>query len=58
MAPDMSDAQKAFRVGLVQMCAGRDVGKNIATATELIREAARGRRGVCADARDDQHHGA
>jgi predicted amidohydrolase len=42
MAPDMSDAQKAFRVGLVQMCAGRDVGKNIATATELIRAAARG----------------
>jgi len=42
MAPDMSDAQNAFRVGLVQMCAGRDVGKNIATATELIRAAARG----------------
>ena len=32
MAPDMADAQKAFRVGLVQMCAGRDVGKNIAAA--------------------------
>ena len=30
------------RVGLVQMCAGRDVGKNIATAVELIRAAARG----------------
>jgi len=42
LAPDMSDAQKAFRVGLVQMCAGRDVGKNIATTTELIRAAARG----------------
>src|SRR4029079_13819498 len=42
MAPDMSDAQKAFRVGLVQMCAARDVGKNIPTATELIRAAARG----------------
>jgi deaminated glutathione amidase len=42
MAPNMSDAQKAFRVGLVQMCAGRDVGKNIAAASELIRAAARG----------------
>ena len=38
----MTDAAKAFRVGLVQMCAGRDVGRNIATATELIRAAARG----------------
>ncbi len=38
----MTDATKAFRVGLVQMCAGRDVGKNIATAAELIRAAARG----------------
>ena len=38
----MTDAAKAFRVGLVQMCAGRDVGKNIATAAELIRAAARG----------------
>jgi predicted amidohydrolase len=38
----MSDAPKAFRVGLVQMCAGRDIGRNITTATHLIREAARG----------------
>jgi deaminated glutathione amidase len=38
----MTDAAKAFRVGLVQMCAGRDVGKNIAAAAELIRAAARG----------------
>jgi predicted amidohydrolase len=38
----MTDAAKAFRVGLVQMCAGRNVGKNIAAATELIRAAARG----------------
>jgi predicted amidohydrolase len=38
----MTGAEKAFRVGLVQMCAGRDVGKNIATAVELIRAAARG----------------
>jgi predicted amidohydrolase len=38
----MTDAAKAFRVGLVQMCAGRDVGKNIATAAGLIRAAARG----------------
>ncbi|MBC7830905.1 MAG: carbon-nitrogen hydrolase family protein [Hyphomicrobium sp.] len=38
----MTDAAKAFRVGLVQMCAGRDVGRNIATATELIRGAVRG----------------
>ena len=38
----MTNAAKAFRVGLVQMCAGRDVGKNIATAVEQIRAAARG----------------
>jgi len=38
----MMDAAKAFRVGLVQMCASRDVERNIATATELIRAAARG----------------
>ena len=38
----MTDAANAFRVGLVQMCAGRDVGKNITTAAELIRAAARG----------------
>ena len=29
-----------FRVGLVQMCTGRDVEKNLADAGELIREAA------------------
>jgi deaminated glutathione amidase len=31
---------KTFRVGLVQMCSGRDVEKNIADASALIREAA------------------
>jgi predicted amidohydrolase len=30
-----------FRVGLVQMCTGRDVDKNLADAGDLIREAAR-----------------
>ena len=38
----MTDAANTFRVGLVQMCSGRDVGKNITTAAELIRAAARG----------------
>ncbi|MTD96353.1 carbon-nitrogen hydrolase family protein [Hyphomicrobium sp. xq] len=38
----MSDTPKSFRVGLVQMCAGRMVDRNIAAATELIRAAARG----------------
>jgi predicted amidohydrolase len=38
----MSDTPKTFRVGLVQMCAGRTVDPNIAAATELIRAAARG----------------
>ncbi len=38
----MSDTPKSFRVGLVQMCAGRPVVRNIAAATELIRAAARG----------------
>jgi predicted amidohydrolase len=38
----MPDAHEAFRVGLVQMCAGRDVAKNIADASVLIREAAAG----------------
>jgi predicted amidohydrolase len=33
---------RSFRVGLVQMCSGRDVGKNVASATALIREAAKG----------------
>jgi predicted amidohydrolase len=30
----------AFRAGLVQMCTGRDVDKNLADATALVREAA------------------
>lgn len=30
----------AFRVGLVQMCTGRDVDNNLADATSLVREAA------------------
>ena len=38
----MSDTPKSCRVGLVQMCAGRTVDRNIAAATELIRAAARG----------------
>jgi predicted amidohydrolase len=38
----MSDTPKSFRVGLVQMCAGLTVDRNIAEASELIREAARG----------------
>jgi len=38
----MTDAANTFRVGLVQMCAGRDVGKNITAAADLIRAAARG----------------
>lgn len=38
----MPDAPKAFRVGLVQMCSGRDVTKNIAAASVLIRDAAKG----------------
>jgi predicted amidohydrolase len=38
----MSDTPKSFRVGLVQMCAGRTDDRNIAAATELIRAAARG----------------
>jgi predicted amidohydrolase len=31
----------AFRVGLVQMCSGRDVARNLADAEVLVREAAR-----------------
>jgi predicted amidohydrolase len=38
----MPDAPKAFRVGLVQLCSGRDVAKNVAAASALIREAAVG----------------
>jgi deaminated glutathione amidase len=37
-----TDTARSFRVGLVQMCSGRDVDKNVASATELIREAAAG----------------
>jgi predicted amidohydrolase len=37
----MADA-RTFRVGLVQMCSGRDVDKNVVSATDLVREAARG----------------
>ena len=36
------DASRHFRVGLVQMCSGRDVDRNVAAATHLIREAADG----------------
>jgi predicted amidohydrolase len=38
----MPDVQRAFRVALVQMCAGRDAAKNIAAVGELIRKAAAG----------------
>ena len=38
----MPDAPQSLRVGLVQMCAGRDVDSNVESATEFIREAARG----------------
>lgn len=34
-------ATPTFRAGLVQMCTGRDVARNLATAERLIREAAR-----------------
>lgn len=38
----MSDQQMdGFRVGLVQMCTGRDVEKNLRDAGDLVREAAR-----------------
>ncbi len=33
---------RSFRVGLVQMCSGRDVDKNVSSAAELVRAAARG----------------
>jgi deaminated glutathione amidase len=36
------DASRHFRVGLVQMCSGRDVERNVAAATNLIRAAADG----------------
>jgi predicted amidohydrolase len=37
-----NDTARSFRVGLVQMCSGRGVEKNVASAIELIREAAAG----------------
>jgi predicted amidohydrolase len=36
------DTPRSFRVGLVQMCSGRDVDRNVASATDLVREAAAG----------------
>jgi deaminated glutathione amidase len=37
----MSQVQeRSFRIGLVQMCSGRDVARNLNAASELIREAA------------------
>ena len=43
----MSCNAKAFRAGLVQMCTGRDVEKNLADAGALIREAAGRARSTC-----------
>jgi predicted amidohydrolase len=40
MAADTADTDATFRVGLVQMCTGRDVERNLADAGALIREAA------------------
>jgi predicted amidohydrolase len=41
-ADDMSEPMTdVFRIGLAQMCTGRDVDKNLADASSLIREAAR-----------------
>ena len=37
-----SDPSRTFRAGLVQMCSGRDVARNLRDATALIREAASG----------------
>ena len=36
----MSQQRESFRAGLVQMCTGRDVARNVEDATALIREAA------------------
>jgi deaminated glutathione amidase len=36
------ETARSFRVGLVQMCSGREVDRNVASATELVREAAAG----------------
>ena len=38
----MSNTNDHFRAGLVQMCSGRDVERNVRDATALIREAAAG----------------
>jgi predicted amidohydrolase len=40
MPQDTSAMPDTVRVGLVQMCVGRDVARNVADATRLIREAA------------------
>ncbi|MCC7251386.1 carbon-nitrogen hydrolase family protein [Hyphomicrobium sp.] len=37
-----SGPSKTFRAGLVQMCSGRDVARNLRDATALVREAASG----------------
>jgi deaminated glutathione amidase len=37
-----TEAHKALRAGIVQMCSGRDVARNVAAACELIRQAAGG----------------
>jgi predicted amidohydrolase len=37
-----TDPSKSLRAGLVQMCSGRDVARNVRDATALIREAASG----------------
>ena len=36
------NANDHFRAGLVQMCSGRDVERNVRDATALVREAAAG----------------
>lgn len=40
MVQDNSTSAGSLRVGLVQMCAGRDVARNVADASALVREAA------------------
>ena len=47
-----------FRVGLVQMRSGRVPSANIDAAVKLIARSQSRRRGLCADAGDDQHPGA
>src|SRR4029078_3683467 len=39
---EMSNTNDHFRAGLVQMCSGRDVERNVRDAIALIREAAAG----------------